>query len=530
MPALEADGTTIRNLYGTQNGSNQFSAGALLVHPTTGAPLLGPATKNNSLPVVQASDWTTELGTTAQVTLQNAVTANGDGTPATAGGYATALFAVTGGGTGTVNFEASGDNGTTWLPLLTTQMGSGLLLSSVSAATNGLYRATLAGLDLTNGLIRARISGYVSGSITVAVTLSTVVAANKVVGQAPLNLLASGTANALNGDVIAATDASLYREISIQLTGTWSATVAPQVSTDGGASWNSIVGRNTQNGQQVVNLTGNGNYAFPLQPGAQFRLRVVAYTSGTVNGSVVFSSVASVSNTLTMLAGATFPVSATQLPATLGANGGLKAEGDAAAGATDAGNPISNGLLVQSAPTLPNDGQRVKWRGTPRGAAYTAGDYRTILLDASTPNPTGNDVVVAFAGTAPQASDFQIRDASAHDFYIPIGASGWRDWTLFVRTSAVFNQNLVFQFFPAASTGAAFTIYGGTTASTITSGTGRSFTMSSIVGGTTIGASVSDLALYTFQYGSGQPYLLLRVTAGGTPSSGALELIIIRRT
>jgi len=349
----KADGTTGTRLVG-QNGSNQDTGGVTLFD-VDGNVLLGQATKANSIPVAPASDWTLPRGTTAQVTLQNAVTANGDGTPATAGGYATALFAVTGGGTGTVNFEASGDNGTTWLPLLTTQMGSGLLLSSVSAATNGIYRATIAGLDLTNGLIRARISGYVSGSITVAVTLSTVVAANKVVGQAPLNLLASGTANALNGDVVAATDASLYREISIQLTGTWSATVAPQVSTDSGASWNSIVGRNTQNGQQVVNLTGNGNYAFPLQPGAQFRLRVVAYTSGTVNGSVVFSSVASVPNTLTMLAGATFPVSAAQLPAALGAqaaSGSISVVPATGGTPTDRSNTIATGGTAQTLAAL----------------------------------------------------------------------------------------------------------------------------------------------------------------------------------
>jgi hypothetical protein len=138
-------------------------------------------------------------------------------------------------------------------------------------------------------------------------------------GVVPINsALFTGSAGVLNADILADTDAKLYRSVSIQLTGTWSATISPQVSVDGGTSWNNLVGINVQNNAQAINLTSNGIYAFSLPAGARFRLRATVYTSGTANGSVIFSSTPMAFPTVTMLPGNTIAVSATQLPAALG--------------------------------------------------------------------------------------------------------------------------------------------------------------------------------------------------------------------
>lgn len=174
-----------------ENGGQQ-DAGGVALFAADGTLLIGPKTKANSLPVVQASDWTTELGTTAQVTLQSAATGNGAGAAAAAGGYATAVFNVRGLPGATINFELTNDGGANWDSLSVTQMGTGVIGSTTTA--NGYYRATIAGLDLTNGKIQARISGYSAGTITVTVTLSTVVAANKYMAllQLPTALAANG--------------------------------------------------------------------------------------------------------------------------------------------------------------------------------------------------------------------------------------------------------------------------------------------------------------------------------------------------
>ena len=93
-------------------------------------------------------------------------------------------------------------------------------------------------------------------------------------GVVPINsALFTGSAAALNADILGDTDATLYRSVSIQLTGTWSATISPWVSVDGGTSWNNLVGINVQNNAQAINLTSNGIYAFSLPAGARFRLR-----------------------------------------------------------------------------------------------------------------------------------------------------------------------------------------------------------------------------------------------------------------
>jgi hypothetical protein len=95
-----------------------------------------------------------------EVTLQNNVTAVGNGSTLDVNGKATVVFSVTGTFVGTVIFEGS-INDVDWFPILTTQFGSGVISNSVT--TTGLYRGAVAGLKS----VRARVSAYTSGSIKV---------------------------------------------------------------------------------------------------------------------------------------------------------------------------------------------------------------------------------------------------------------------------------------------------------------------------------------------------------------------------
>ncbi len=221
---------------------------------------------------------------------------------------------------GTIQFERTIDGGVSWVPTMLPLYG--VPNSSVSSVTGN---AVVHGTAGPNTAIRARAVGAVGGTGGISIRIQPSYG-NSIISAAqagiwtptPLTLAVSGTGSALNDLVIPATDVSMYKEVAIQLTNSWTATLAPEISTNGGLSWNSAVGRNAQNGQQVINLTGNGNYVFGLQANAQFRLRVAAYTSGTITGHAAFCSVPSLPSTLTILAGATLPVNVSQLPPSLG--------------------------------------------------------------------------------------------------------------------------------------------------------------------------------------------------------------------
>lgn len=97
--------------------------------------------------------------------MQNAATAVGNGTPmdctAAARGAMTVLtMQVQGITTATITFEATID-GTNWVAIQVTNLTSGALATTTTA--DGLFRVTVLGLVR----VRARISAYTSGTITV---------------------------------------------------------------------------------------------------------------------------------------------------------------------------------------------------------------------------------------------------------------------------------------------------------------------------------------------------------------------------
>lgn len=99
-------------------------------------------------------------------TLQNAAGANGNGTVLALLGSASIIFTVTQTGfTGTVNFECSED-GTNYDPLQVQQEGTNYIATSITGSTTTathLYEASVAGLQT----VRARVSGFSAGTVTV---------------------------------------------------------------------------------------------------------------------------------------------------------------------------------------------------------------------------------------------------------------------------------------------------------------------------------------------------------------------------
>lgn len=96
----------------------------------------------------------------ADVTMQNAAVATGNGTVLTTTGYGTATLQVTGTFVGTITFEGTA-NGTDYVSVSANTLGATTIGTTTTGT--GIFRIAVAGL--TN--IRARISAYTSGSITV---------------------------------------------------------------------------------------------------------------------------------------------------------------------------------------------------------------------------------------------------------------------------------------------------------------------------------------------------------------------------
>lgn len=135
-------------------------------------------------------------GTDVSVAMQSAAVANGNGSTLTVTGYSVALINVNcsvacSGGT-TVNFEGTDSTGT-YFPIAGASAAASAC--AVNATTSGQFWVSVAGLTT----IRARISGYSAGTITVTGT--------PFYGNMPIQCVANGTApgqanNAGSGPVV----------------------------------------------------------------------------------------------------------------------------------------------------------------------------------------------------------------------------------------------------------------------------------------------------------------------------------------
>jgi hypothetical protein len=96
-----------------------------------------------------------------RATLQSAAAANGNGAAMGVLGYTWLGLQVVGTFSATVNPEVSDDGGVTWSALQVTNVTTAAAVTTATAP--GGFRALITGL----AAVRARVSGYVSGNVTV---------------------------------------------------------------------------------------------------------------------------------------------------------------------------------------------------------------------------------------------------------------------------------------------------------------------------------------------------------------------------
>lgn len=173
--AVSADGDMV-HLWADRNGRLQVGDGGAT---------LSVDDDGGSLTV----DGTT-MAASGDTTMQNAAAANGDGTVLAVTGYGLAFLQVSGTFSATVNFEGSPDAGTTWLAIVAAPLGASDFVTTATAA--GMFRVPVAGLQQ----LRARVSGYASGNVTV------VGRASNAPHAASVTRLAAGTNNIGDVDVL----------------------------------------------------------------------------------------------------------------------------------------------------------------------------------------------------------------------------------------------------------------------------------------------------------------------------------------
>jgi hypothetical protein len=173
--------------------------------------------------------------------------------------------------------------------------------------------------------------------------------------------------SSLNADLVAAFDASNYRSGSLQLTGTWVGTVQVQASMDAGTTWVALRIRK-QDGTYSTSQTAVGIYEYGVPTGAQIRIRITAYSSGTVTGAAALTSMPFA------------PIAVEQTPTNLSATA---VSGPTASGVADSGAPVKSATKYNA--TLPTftDGNRADAQGDANGFLRVAAQPTNTI--ASTP-------------------------------------------------------------------------------------------------------------------------------------------------
>jgi hypothetical protein len=263
---------------------------------------------------------------------------------------------------------------TSLIALLPTSLGQTTKANSLSVALASNQDA----LPITDNSGSLTVDGTVaatqSGTWTVQPGNTVNTTAWKVDGSAvsqpilAVNLVPTFTSgSSLNADLVAAFDASNYRSGSLQLTGTWVGTVQVQAALDAGTTWIALRIRK-QDGTYSTSQTGVGIYEFGVPTGAQIRIRITAYSSGTVTGAAALTSLAFA------------PIAVEQTPTNLSATA---VSGPTASGVADSGAPVKGATKYNATLTTFTDGNRADMQGDANGfLRVTAQPTITI---ASTP-------------------------------------------------------------------------------------------------------------------------------------------------
>lgn len=153
----------------------------------------------------------------------------------------------------------------------------------------------------------------------------------------------SGTMGALNATIALTTNG--IGSLTFLLSGVWVATVVAEGTTEG-ATWTNIPILPLGGGGLITSagVSANGAYRVTVTAAQQqIRLRVSAYTSGTVTANI----------------NAAQPTSPFNVYQTNPANLNAQVAGDIASGTADSGNPVKQGFVgVTALPTAVTTGQR----------------------------------------------------------------------------------------------------------------------------------------------------------------------------
>lgn len=107
----------------------------------------------------------------------------------------------------------------------------------------------------------------------------------------------------------------------ITLSGTWTATLTPELSFDGGATWVATFFKIPNTAQFVATVSANGAYAIVGATGASHaRVRASAFTSGTVTALLRGGQVRDLATLFAGPAGSAVPPTTTQIGGSDGAN------------------------------------------------------------------------------------------------------------------------------------------------------------------------------------------------------------------
>lgn len=284
MPGfLTSDGAEIAG------GLNPSNVGQALRVDANGNLLTAQAGASNNPAAYTTSGGVTNDGDTVSIAIQDTDTA---------------LVQVLGTFNLTVLFEASPDNGTTWYSVSGVQ-GTSTIASSTT--TPGYWRVNVAGF--TN--FRARAHPITSGTANIIIRLTQAVNNVSITNAQPLGqqtsansssvVIASdqtvpvkagtveiigngtGVVNGVNTDLISSTDVSAYKWLSLQIQGTYSATLSFQASNDGVnfVPVKLILFTSYVDNNAASSTTGSGQIWCGPVTFRYFRVRATAFTSNT---------------------------------------------------------------------------------------------------------------------------------------------------------------------------------------------------------------------------------------------------------
>jgi hypothetical protein len=319
------------------------------------------------------------------------------------------LFSSAASATFTVVPELSWDNGTTWTGSYFYNPATGAAAASLVNPTNGQY-AIIGANGASNA--RVRVSSFTSGSISAQLRASMVM--EPAVNIALLGGNVVGSTLPVSGTVTANAGSGNFATNLAQVNGNTVSTSATGVQKVGV----------TGNAGAAVDAAGQ-NVASPANEfliGAQFNTSPTTITTGNMSPLQV-TAAANLKTDISTIAG-TAPSTAGKIDVkaadgdafvrqATAANLNAQVVGNAASGASDAGNPVKAGGVFNTTQPTVTTGQRVDLQATARGELMIAKGVSGLSIDNTGFNVNNTPTVVqGNKGSNAQAWWTEIGDAT----------------------------------------------------------------------------------------------------------------------